>query len=141
VRTNTLYVDLKKLYESGECEASLIIRLMLACNDIALANHCMSNFKNNEFKGMQQHIKQGALLYFVRLQCGHLKEALFLIKELNEEKERNSKIQVTYDKCSRDAQHDFIKLNNCLSKESGSYNEFKKKVESIRHATVFHYKG
>lgn len=139
MRTNTIYTDLKKLYESGDKEASLIVRLMLACNDIALSNHCMSNFKTQILKGIQQHIKQGALLYFIRLQCGHLNEVMPLIKELNDLLNENSLSAGIFNKCTNEIKNDFNKLRDCLN-GFPNRQEFLNKVELMRHKTVFHYK-
>ncbi|MGA2781237.1 MAG: hypothetical protein ABSF13_04875 [Smithella sp.] len=46
-RTLTTYVDLSRLQSLGE-RASVIIRLMMAGNDIALANQCLGYYKNEE---------------------------------------------------------------------------------------------
>lgn len=140
MRTNTILTDLKRLYESSEKEASLIIRLMLACNDIAIANHCMSEFKTKQLRGIQQHIKHGTLLYFVRLQCGHLNEAISLIGELNVLINENSLSAKIFNKCTEETKNDFYNLRNCLEGFSKS-QEFLEKIELIRHNTVFHYKA
>jgi hypothetical protein len=140
MRTNTIYTDLKKLYESSPKEASLIVRLMLACNDIALANHCMSNFKTGQLRAIQQHIKEGAMLYFVRLQCGHLNEAMDLVGELNALLQESSLSANVFNKCSEETKEDFNKLRDCLDGFTRR-QDFLKKVELMRHNTVFHYKA
>jgi hypothetical protein len=70
--TKTIYTDLEKLYNVGEEEASLIIRLMIASNDITTSNHALSTFKNGELKPTQEHIRHSYRMYFFRIQTGHL---------------------------------------------------------------------
>lgn len=139
MKTNTLYVDLKKLYNAGHSEASLIIRLMLACNDISLANKCMSYYKNAELKMTEKHVKLGAALYFIRLQCGHLHEVMHLINELNNSLNSVSLLANIFEKCSELTKNDFYKLRDCLENHPNR-SEFLNKVEMLRHKTVFHYK-
>jgi hypothetical protein len=77
-RTSTTYVDLERLQALGE-RASVIIRLMIAGNDIALANQCFGYYKNEE-SSINNDIRRGAGLYFIKMQCGHLNEAIKLIE-------------------------------------------------------------
>lgn len=140
MHSNTIYIDLKKLYDAGKDEASLIVRLMVACNDITLANHCMSKYKYEELIGTQEHVRKGALLYFVKLQCGHLNESLPLIKQLDIAIQANQNLKSIYEKCTQDTKDDFLKLRDCLEGNI-NHDEFKRKVESIRHKTAFHYQG
>ncbi len=59
-RTQTHFVDLSRLLFQKE-KASLIIRLMMACNDISLANQCLAKYKKDQGR-MRKHIQKGALM-------------------------------------------------------------------------------
>ena len=129
-RPTTIYVDLERLEAAGK--ASLIIRLMMACNDISLANQCLSKFK--EEPRTRKHIQRGAEMYFVRLQCGHLKEGIELIREIRDDKT----LYETVKRCYPSAKDSFAKLANCLP-GGPDHQRFEQYVGRIRHQTVFHY--
>lgn len=131
-RTHTLFVNLQKLRNSCD-KCHTIIRLMMACNDIALANHCQSMFRE-ERSPISSHVQKGALMYFVRLQCGHLNEAMKIIEEIKNDQSLFGIIE----KCSQNAKDEFTKLMNCL-KGGPDYKQFQNFVGQIRQNTVFHY--
>lgn len=131
-RTHTLYVDLQRLQADGSSSLT-VIRLMMACNDILLANHCLSVSKNVQSK-IRQHVQRGAGMYFVRLQCGHLNEALKIVQEIN----KDSSLINLIDRCSQRTKDSFNILVNCL-KGGSNYKSFENYVGRIRHSTVFHY--
>lgn len=131
-KTLTMFVDFQRLHSCGN-SASLIIRLMMAYNDISLANQCLSKFKEKH-SPIRKHIQQGAGMYFVRLQCGHLNEAMKIIQEIRNDQNLSHKVK----RCSQAAQDSFNKLVKCL-KGGPDYKKFKKYVGKIRHTTVFHY--
>jgi hypothetical protein len=114
-------------------EASLIIRLMMACNDIALANQCLAQYKEAQ-PSIRKHVQKGALMYFVRLQCGHLKEAMDIIKEICNHKNLLKRV----DNCSEEANASFKKLKDCL-KGGGNHTNYKNYVLKVRQTTIFHY--
>jgi hypothetical protein len=106
---------------------------MMACNDVAVANQCLSKFRE-ENSQLRKHVRLGALMYFVRLQCGHLNEAIKLIQEIRDDTYLYERVKP----CSKAAQDSFVKLLNCLN--GGSDNKkFLKYVGRIRHNTAFHY--
>jgi len=80
-RTQTIFVDLSRLLFQKE-KASLIIRLMMACNDISLANQCLGKHKEDQGR-MSKHAQQGALMYFVRLQCGIKRDVRYIFTYKN----------------------------------------------------------
>lgn len=131
-RTRTLYIDLERLQASGD-SASTIIRLMMACNDIALANQCLKKFKEDQTQ-IKKHVQRGALMYFVRLQCGHLNEALKIIQEIKDDKTLCNRME----RCSQNAKESFKQVANCL-KGGTEHKKFEEYVGKIRHKTVFHY--
>jgi len=131
-RTSTTYVDLERLQALGE-RASVIIRLMIAGNDIALANQCFGYYKNEE-SSINNDIRRGAGLYFIKMQCGHLNEAIKLIEEINEDEYLLKRVK----RCSSAAKDAFAKLRKCLIGESDE-KKFVQYIGRIRHNTAFHY--
>jgi len=79
-RTHKKYVSLWRLQATGK--GSLIVRLMMACNDIRLANQCMQNYRRKDTP-TERHLRRGALMYFVRLQIGHLLEGLKVLEDID----------------------------------------------------------
>ncbi|HHT9124941.1 MAG TPA: hypothetical protein ACFYD6_03885 [Candidatus Brocadiia bacterium] len=133
-QTQTIYINLQRLRSCGDT-ASIIIRLMMACNDISLANQCLSKFKEDQ-PSIRKHVQQGALMYFVRLQCGHLNEAMKIIQEIKDAQN----LCVSVKLCSQMAQDSFNKLTNCLQ-GGPDYCNFQKYIGRIRQNTAFHYDG
>jgi len=131
-RTHTVFVNLERLHSRGD-KASLIIRLMMAYNDISLANQCLTEFREEQPR-LRKHVQQGALLYFVRLQCGHLNEVLDLIQEIKSDQDLHRRVG----RCSQAAQDAFKKLANCL-KGGPDNRRFEKYIGLIRNTTAFHY--
>lgn len=131
-RTQTHFVDLSRLLFQKE-KASLIIRLMMACNDISLANQCLAKYKKDQGR-MRKHVQKGALMYFVRLQCGHLNEAMDLVQKICDDLELHERIE----RCSPYAKACFEDLKKCL-KGGCDHSKFKDYVMKVRHKTVFHY--
>ncbi len=133
-RTQTTFVDLSRLI-SQKKEASLIIRLMMACNDISLANQCLAQYKETQ-PPIRKHVQKGALMYFVRLQCGHLKEAMDLVQKLCADEYLLKRV----DSCSQEAQASFKRLIDCF-KDRPNYNKYRDYILKVRHKTIFHYDG
>lgn len=125
-------MDLSRL-QTGDAGAIVVIRLMMACNDIAVANQCLSKFKE-EHPRLRKHVQMGALLYFVWLQCGHLNEAIEIIQEIRDDAYLYERVK----RCSGAAQDPFIKLMNCLN-GGPDHKKFLQYVGRIKHNTAFHY--
>ena len=75
--TSTIYTTFEKLTARGD-EAVLIVKLMMAFNDLALANEGLSIFKS-QYVTKRSDKNRGAAMYFVRLQASHLYEALEIV--------------------------------------------------------------
>ena len=82
MRTRTRFVKFSSLEAHGEIGV-IVARLAIATNDIATANSAMKYFRELQSPAMQ-HIKQGALLYFCRLQCGHMNEGVETIRQVRD---------------------------------------------------------
>jgi hypothetical protein len=106
---------------------------MRAANDLAIANAGYRRY-SQPGPGLEEHIRPGARRYFVRLQCGHLAEALPLIEKVRD----NAGLYTLLEKCSSDARAAFAHLVDCL--EGGSQRaDFERYVKSIRDKVAFHY--
>lgn len=77
-----LPVDIRKLQSQGD-EGVLILRLMMACNDLTTANQALGmSYKDTREK--TDYIRRGSTMYFVRLQLSHLHEALEVVSEIRD---------------------------------------------------------
>ncbi len=132
-QTQTMIVSLPRLCLS-EDRASIVVRLMMAANDIALANKSLADFKKEQPR-IRRHVQRGAAMYFVRLQCGHLNEAMKIVREVKD----NPYLMGVLGRCSHDAQDAFGKLEACL--DGAERAEFQRYIARIRHQTAFHYDG
>jgi hypothetical protein len=72
-RTHTRLIDYRKLHARGK-SATLVIKLMIACNDLQLANEAFSQWKDEQPPNRANR-QLGARRYFLRLQIAHLFEA------------------------------------------------------------------
>ncbi len=131
-RTQTIFIDLQRLRSTGD-SALIIIKLMMALNDLMLANQCVKEFKK-EKSPIRKHVQKGASMYFVRLQIGHLREALKIVQEIK----NNNILNDLMERCSQDAKDAFHRLADCL-KGGTEHGKFEQYVSRIRHSTVFHY--
>ncbi len=130
--TQTFSVDFSRLQRAGP-DAIVIIRLMMAGQDIARANWGLRYYRNEQPR-LERHAQLGACMYFIRLQCGHLYEALKLVEEV-----KNS---VSFcrllERCHDDTRSSFERLLQCLPGGTKK-EEFDKYIGKIRHNLAFHY--
>src|SRR3990172_253786 len=105
--TQTIYVSFRKL--RGSAHASVILGLMMAFNDISLANHSLSEYKREQPR-LRRHVQTGARMYFVRLQCGHLNEAMKVVRQIRDE----ATLRAEVGRCSAEVRVAFDRLTSCL---------------------------
>lgn len=129
--TQTLYVSFRKLQKSAH--GSIVLRLMMAFNDISLANHGLAEYKKEQPR-LRKHIQMGAKMYFLRLQCGHLNEAMRIIGEFQDDAALGAEVS----RCSAEGRAAFEKLTSCLNGGPGA-EDFRRYVGAIRNKTAFHY--
>jgi hypothetical protein len=130
--TNTLVIDLGRLQRAGP-EATLIVRLMMASNDLTLANLGLVYFSEDQPR-LQKHVQPGARHYFMMLQCGHLNEAMKLIEKVSQSVNLSNLVK----QCTSPTQEAYRRLTDCLS-GGVQNNEFRKYIGAIRNRVVFHY--
>ena len=127
-----MYLSLNKLIANEEI-AVILIRLMMACNDLTLTNTCLTKYQDSNTQ-KNKYINDGACMYFVRLQIGHLHEGLKVIKEIYD----NETLENFVKTCSCDAKIAFKIL--CKYIPGGKERtKFEKYFGKIRHNLVFHY--
>ena len=61
--------------------ASVVLRLMMAMNDIGIVNDALQQWFNTEDKKKKQR-QDGGKLYYGRMQSAHIYEALLIIEEI-----------------------------------------------------------
>lgn len=128
--TNTIYLKFESLSRCGE-EGLLVIRLMMAFNDLAVTNECMSIFKKRYSKNKSDK-NLGAAMYFIRAQSSHLYEAMKIVKQIN----GNDKLKMQLNVCSSKAKNAFENLIDYLP--DGTKNEqYKKYVGRLETILLF----
>jgi hypothetical protein len=108
--------------------SSVLIRLMLAVNDIALAADA-NDFWEETIEQRRAYRKRLARGYFVRLIMSHVHEALIIIGEID----KSADLRVAVDQCDTRTRDNFAKLVSILkSPERGHLFRFRTKA-------TFHY--
>ena len=105
----------------------------MAANDIELANWTLVTW-HEEQPGMRRHMQQGAIQYFVRLQCAHLREAINLVSELRKQPDLMDRLS----RCTPEARRAFTNLLDCL-RDGRNYQKYETLIGRIRNKTAFHY--
>lgn len=105
---------------------------MMACNDLQLANEALSDWKQEQ-PNSKRYRQQGAQMYFVRLQLGHLYEALKIISEINQDNDLRDVVNL----CDSRTQESFSALMQLSHGDSNK--RFEELVGRVRHNLVFHY--
>lgn len=130
--TLTKYLNFQNLLARGE-SAIIVIQLMMACNDLSLANEALSEWKKEQPNSRKAR-QTGALMYFVRIQIAHLFEGLKVIEAI-----RNSpSLLALVKRCDARTQESFKNLEHYLP-EGSNRADFENLVGRIRHNITFHY--
>lgn len=132
VRTATIRLDFQTLAVRGP-DATIVIRLMMACNDLSLANQALAEWKSEQPRNRKSRQK-GAGMYFVRTQFAHLHEGLKVIEQIRD----SPALMALVERCDPQTQESFRKLQDFLL--GGSRRpEFEALVGRLRHNLTFHY--
>jgi hypothetical protein len=130
--SKTIYIDLQKLGNAGP-DAATVMRLLMAAGDAQIATICMGKC-NPESSIFNQTLRQAATVYFLRLQCGHIREAVVTVMKDIEE---STCLRSCISELPHNAQEAYHRLLDC-TKKPGSC-DFANYVERIRSNVVFHY--
>jgi hypothetical protein len=106
--------------------SSVIVRLMMALNDLAIANDGLSEWTDNPKRLDRQ---QGGRLYYGRMLMSHVFEALEIIKDI----QRSSNLKRAIENCDGETRASFDAVAAFLT--CGDY----KMLARIRNNTGFHY--
>ena len=137
MRTHTKYFNFSKLARADG--ASTVVRLAMVCNDLAIANSSLGHFKKLSANALS-HVRQGGLLYFVRMSCGHMREGIKAVRQIRDD----GALSALVTKCSTPAQSAFAQLCEYIPAAgklpAGKHHaEFQRYVHSVRDKTAFHY--
>jgi len=131
-RTTTRFVNFQTLQARGG-SANTAIKLMMACNDLSVANQSLSECKKELSSGKKPR-QIGAGMYFVRIQIAHLHEGLKVIEEIK----KDPFLMALVNRCDSQTQQSFKELEQFLTKGSRRA-EFEQLVGRVRHNLTFHY--
>ncbi len=131
-RTQTRYVHFQTLDARGE-SAATVVKLMMACNDLQLANEALSEWKQEQ-PAPRKPRQTGAGMYFVRLQLGHLFEGLKVIDQIRKDPVLLSRVRQT----DTQTQQSFANLEQFLP-GGARRGEIEKLMGRVRSKLTFHY--
>lgn len=131
-RTQTRYVDFQTLEGRGE-SAATVIKLMMACNDLQLANEALSEWKREQ-RTSRKARQVGAGMYFVRLQLAHLFEGLKVIDQIKKDPALLSLVHQT----DAQTQQSFANLEQFLP-GGAKRARIEKLMGRVRSNLTFHY--
>ena len=130
-RTGILLVDFRKMKRLPD-ESSIVLRLMMAANDILVADAALKHFSSLE---SERSLRLGRGRYFVNLQCGHLAEA---VNKIVPALETNALLKAHVGCCARRVQEAHELLVE-LAPGGGRHTEFEAEMQVIRDKLTFHY--
>lgn len=131
-RTQTRCVNLEVLRTRGP-SAATVVQLMMACNDMTLANQALGEWKIDQ-PNMRKARQTGAALYFIRTQISHLHEALKIVGKVRDD----PALRAVVDRCPEPVKHALSKLDEVLP-GGPDHSWFKRVVGQVRHNLTFHY--
>jgi hypothetical protein len=125
--SRTLSVRSAKLLADQKL-GSVILRLMIAMNDIGITNSSMAEWEKSDDPQKKARWR-GGVLYFGRVQSAHLFEALSIIDEIKSDKN----LIAVVDKADQTTRRSF----EIISKVLGSNDH--KILAKMRNVVAFHY--
>ena len=130
MRSLTRFVDFRRLAIADG--ASTVVRIAMACNDLALANSLLGHYKEVK-SGMLSHIQSGVRMCLVRMSCGHLREGMFAINDVKSHPGLSALVK----KCHARTRSAFADLCECLP-GGKDQDDFKRYIKPIRDKIGFH---
>lgn len=114
-------------------DAATVVKLMMACNDLALTNQALEDWKRTEARDRLDR-KIAAGMYFVRIELAHLYEALRIVHAI----EHAPSLRALVERCdlrTRDSYSALLKFVHG-GPEHGRFNQL---IGQLRHNLTFHY--
>lgn len=131
-RSHTRYVDFRDLRNRGP-SATIIIKLMMVCNDMSLANQALAEWKQNQ-EGSRKVRQPGARIYFNRLQMAHLYEGFEIIEAIK----ADATLMDLVGRCDSRTQESFRVLESYL-RGAADNKKLEKLIGVTRNSLTFHY--
>jgi hypothetical protein len=129
---NSRYIGFDLLHRRGS-DAATVVKLMMACNDMSLANQTLADWKKEQ--PPRRKVRAfGARIYFLRMQIAHLYEGLKVIDEI----QRNPVLLDFVGRCDPQTQRSFDELL-MYQKGGGKHGVLKDLAGKVRHNIAFHY--
>jgi hypothetical protein len=132
--TSTRFLSFDTLHTHGQA-ADTVVKLMMACNDLSLANQALSDWKKEQ-PSTKKPRQTGAGMYFIRMQLAHLYEGLKVIEEIK----KDQFLVGLLGQCDAETQRSFHELTQFLP-DGSCHSEFERLVGKVRHNLAFHYYG
>jgi hypothetical protein len=107
---------------------SVLLRLMMAVNDLGLVNNALYEWNTSTEKRKIVR-RAGGRMYFVRVQMAHLFEALGIIKEIRD----TPALMAEVERCSKKTQDSFVKVKAFVDTQDYGL------LAEIRNSVTFHY--
>ena len=136
-RSTTHYISFETLQTRAPSSAA-VVTLMIACNDMSLANQTLGHWKEKyqtaKVQGEEYERAWGACLYAIRAQIGHLYEGLKIIERIASD----AMLLQIIDQCDSKTQDSFALLQTY---GPGGLNKatLERIAGTIRNNLVFHY--
>jgi hypothetical protein len=126
------YIDFDLLRRRGRSSAT-VVKLMMACNDMSLANQSLADWKKEQ-PPRRKTRAFGARIYFLRMQFGHLYEGLSVIEEL----QRDSSLLAIVEDCDPQTQCSYHEILT-YQKGGSRHAVLRDLAGKVRHNLAFHY--
>jgi hypothetical protein len=131
-RNTTRYIDFSLLKVRLPSSAT-VVKLMMACNDMSLANQSLGKWKG-EFEVTREARSWGASLWAIRAQISHMYEGLDILREIVADEQLMQVVEM----CDQRTQESFQRLKSYV--EPGSkLKELESIAGRIRNSVSFHY--
>jgi hypothetical protein len=114
-------------------DAAIVIKLMMACNDMSLANQALDDWKRPQARD-RIDTQLAACMYFVRVELAHLYEALKIIQEVQVSPGLSALVQ----QCDIRTRESFSELLNHVH-GGCKHKRLQQLVGQLRHNLTFHY--
>lgn len=127
-RSTTKFARLATIASKGEL-GSVLIRLMMAINDMSLAMDAQRRWTQDVIE-QRKHRERGAKVYFIRLQVSHIYEAMAIIQEIKD----TPALMKAVDHSDHLTRKGFDQLLTFIGSP-----EFRKVMGRVRNNLTFHY--
>ena len=132
--TSTKFLSFERLAAKGT-DSAIVVKLMMACNDMTLANLALTDWKGAQPKE-RRDLEVGARMYFVRIELAHLYEGLKIIKEI----QTSGSLRRLVDACDARTRDSYAEMEQYVQ-GGAKHQELERLVGRVRHTITFHYYG